>query len=131
MTLQPIIIDDDDIICFIVKKLLATCNYPAGKSFTSAIQGLDYISKEQNTETEFLIFLDINMPVMNGWQFIAEMEKLNLKSQFSIFIITSSIDPADKEKAKTYNIVMDYFEKPLRTDVFEMLKKNDRLKKFF
>ena len=131
MNLQPIIIDDDHIICFLVKKLLEKCNYPVAKSFTSAIDGLDYIQKEHNTNTEYVIFLDINMPKMNGWQFIEELEKNNILSNYFIFIITSSIDENDKNKSLTYSAVMDFFTKPLKKSLLESLKEKEPLKIYF
>lgn len=59
------------------------------------------------------ILLDLNMPVMDGWQFLDEFIKIPIKKEISIFIITSSIDPSDVEMAKKYSAVKDYIVKPI------------------
>jgi len=131
MNLQPIVVDDDDIICFLVKKLLKLSNYPEPKSFLSAIDALDFIKKHETTQTRYAIFLDINMPVMNGWEFIETLESLSVISNYEIFILTSSINQNDKDKAFTYSSVKKFIEKPLRKNDLELLKENEYLKPFF
>ena len=62
-----------------------------------------------------IIFLDINMPIMNGWDFLEEFEKI--KHQFNtlprIFLLSSTVDPEDYTRAKKYSIVQNFISKPL------------------
>lgn len=71
-----------------------------------------------------VIFLDINMPVMNGWEFLDSIEQRGFKQRIDarIYIVSSSIDKSDFEKAKTYSNVADYLVKPLsKTDFVKYL----------
>lgn len=67
------------------------------------------------------ILLDLNMPVMDGWQFLDEYLKLPIKKEISIFIISSSIDPFDIEMAKKYSPVKDYIIKPITAKKLDAL----------
>ena len=74
--------------------------------------------KEAGEALPELIFLDINMPRMNGWEFLAEYKKLGLKKkQIIILMLTTSINPADIERAKKIEEVTGYQVKPLTTDM--------------
>ena len=70
-----------------------------------------------------LIFVDLNMPVMNGWDFLEEFTKIYPKDKEMplIFIMTSSIDVKDLEKAKAYNLEDHYLLKPVTSDVLKRI----------
>ncbi|MGB3591357.1 MAG: response regulator [Nonlabens sp.] len=73
-----------------------------------------------------LIFLDINMPGMDGWEFLDEYEKLDeaCKGGFILTMLSNSIDQRDKEKATTYNAVKGFYRKPLQEDyLIEIMNK--------
>jgi len=115
------IIDDDPITVFGIKKMLDYLNicdsiktYINGKEAIDALK--EMITKKR--EVPEVIFLDINMPIMDGWQFLEEFISLPLKRKIRINIITSSIDSLDKQKweyfrVKTHHLI-DYKNKPLR-----------------
>jgi CheY-like chemotaxis protein len=75
-----------------------------------------------------LIFLDINMPGMNGWEFLQEYNQLDkeLQSRVIVIMLTTSDNPDDKVKAKTWNFVSDYITKPLTKE-----KMQDIINKYF
>lgn len=88
-------------------------------------EAINYISKSL-TEKETLpdvIFLDINMPVMNGWEFLEAYEKLGskIKKKSKLYVVSSSIDSNDKAKAKKYKTVTDYIIKPVSIDQLKQL----------
>jgi hypothetical protein len=67
---------------------------------------------------KIIVFLDINMPTMSGWEFLLKFEKYNetIKNQFDIFMFSSSINPADINRAKQDPMVIDFIEKPLEIE---------------
>ncbi len=86
------------------------------EDFTIPEKGLDYIvQRYSGNRIPTILFLDINMPTMSGWEFLDKFERLdeNIKEQFKIYMMSSSIDSADKQKASDHKSVVDYIEKPL------------------
>jgi CheY-like chemotaxis protein len=80
----------------------------------SGIEALEYLKSKKEPHSD-LIFLDINMPGMNGWQFLEEYNQLDkeLQSQAIIIMLTTSDNPDDIAKSKKISFVTDYITKPL------------------
>jgi len=100
------IIDDDPITVFGIRKMLDSAvdfntmsTYGNGKL---AIDGIKELLSAKKTIPE-VIFLDLNMPIMDGWQFLEEFIKLPIKEKVRVNIVTSSIDPADHNNWEHYN----------------------------
>ena len=113
------LIDDDALVNFLNQEIIKD-SHPDKKvrSFESATEALEVIKEMLNTsysKLPQLILLDINMPVMDGWEFLDIFDQLpeNKTKDCKIIMHTSSIDPRDIEKAKTYKAVVDYMTKPL------------------
>ena len=60
-----------------------------------------------------VIFLDLNMPIMDGWEFLDEFGKLSEEKDIRIYILSSSVDSRDMERAKKYGMVNGFIAKPL------------------
>ena len=90
---------------------------------TSGMKALTYLraKKENKDPHPDLIFLDINMPDMNGWEFLQEYNKLDkeLQSQAVIIMLTTSQNADDKTKAMKWSFVSDYITKPLTKDLMK------------
>lgn len=105
-----LLIDDDDILLSSFKAILKV-NYPDFKIVT-AKNGSEGVEKyEEDSYTA--VFVDLNMPIMNGWEFLDRIAELYEISSSKIFIMTSSIDPADKKRAKQHPCAPVFVEKPL------------------
>jgi CheY-like chemotaxis protein len=95
----------------------------------TGLEAIEYLkSKKDITHVQpDLIFLDINMPGMNGWEFLKEYNRLDkkLQSQVIIIMLTTSDNPDDETRSKTWNFVSDYITKPLTKQIMEdIIKKN-------
>lgn len=132
MKFEVFIVDDDKMITLVHKKMILKSNFHADPmSFPNGKEALDYILHNNVSDKTYCILLDINMPVMNGWEFLDAINLHKIESRILVFMITSSVDNADKEKAKTYPDVIDFLEKPVSVNRLEELKKHDTLKIFF
>jgi CheY-like chemotaxis protein len=119
------IIDDEEIIHFIVKTIIKKLDsdikflsYNNGEEALIALKQM----QESNDEIPDIIFVDINMPVMDGWQFLDKFKTIKplLDKKISIYILSSSDAEEDISKSKSYADVSGYLSKPIE---IEMLRK--------
>ncbi len=124
------LIDDNEIDNLINQKMIEASNI-SGHIYThtgarSAIEFLKNMEQLEDVASQVLpdvIFLDIDMPLMDGFQFLDEFEKLGdkTKQKCKIVMLTSSINPQDVNKSKKYSYVKDYINKPLSQKNLENL----------
>ncbi len=115
------IIDDDKIFVFVLKKILAKNeNFNQVFDFRNGEDVLNMLMNKDNQLPD-IILLDINMPVIDGWQFLEELEQLPNKDQLNVFIMSSSIDTNDIEKSKSFSTVKDFISKPINNDKLNKL----------
>lgn len=123
--LENIIIVEDDPIAslLLTRKLEKHPLFGQSKAFGNGKLSYDYISStfENGDKLPDVILLDINMPVMNGWQFLDKFQNLENREKVPVIILTSSIDPQDMEKSKTYKEVKGYFLKPITDESLEQI----------
>ena len=125
-------VDDDPITLMLYKKVIVKAEF--GDTILFAQNGeeaLDLLKKIKNQDTDTsvsqipdIIFLDLNMPVMNGWDFL-EHFSTNLSEenkQIKVIILSSTIDPSDYLRAKKYEVVKDFLSKPLTVEMLQNLK---------
>ena len=119
---QPdfIVIDDDKINNILCRKIIiGVAPESEIQTFFDPNAGLRYIksaygSREANN---VILLLDINMPTLFGWEVLEEFKTFSevIRQHFMIFMLSSSVDPNDKEKADNSPLVSGYIEKPLTT----------------
>jgi len=127
-----LLVDDDEINNFIsiklIKKALLNTEIMACLNGKFAIDQLYDIQKRDPSKLPDYILLDINMPIMNGWEFLDEYKRLNIdpSGKTKIYIISSSVFSNDINKARSYPLVKDFISKPLNVDkIVELFKVED------
>jgi CheY-like chemotaxis protein len=113
------IVDDDSIYVMLAKRLISlnrlsddVCEFSEGRE---AFQGLK-LRIDKGEHLPDVIFLDVNMPIWDGWDFLDEFSKLEISKRPEIYIVTSSTQSLDLEKAATYPIVSRCLTKPLELE---------------
>ncbi len=126
-------VDDDPITLMLCKMVISRADF--AKTIITSQNGeeaLNYFDdlKLNNLGTAIsdypkLIFLDLNMPVMGGWEFLDHFSKEEYRNTFNdckVIVLSSTIDPDDIKKAKTYPMVLDFLSKPISKEMLEDLK---------
>lgn len=121
-----LLVDDDEPTNFVNSILLRKAEISESiVAFQWGEEALDYlvnkngfISKSDEHPVPDLILLDINMPKMNGWEFVDEYKKLpiELLNSIKLIMLTTSINPDDEAKAKSIKEIHDFFSKPLTSN---------------
>ena len=117
-------IEDDDAYLFLMKTTLKYINGFDIKilAFADGKQAADFFAENAESESALpdIIFLDLNMPVMDGWEFLAFWEEIQprLAKQVPLYVHSSSISQKDVERAKADALVADFIEKPMDEAVF-------------
>ncbi|MCU0320876.1 MAG: response regulator [Chitinophagaceae bacterium] len=120
------LVDDDRIYQFTAKKIIESTGFTQGLlSFYNGQEAIDYFNNNVHDVAKLpdIIFLDINMPVKDGWQFLEEFKQLvhTINKQITIFMVSSSVDDYDIKKSKEYSVVTDYIIKPINKERFIQL----------
>ncbi|QWX84557.1 response regulator [Cellulophaga sp. HaHaR_3_176] len=112
------VIDDDDIYKYAVKRAVKV-NKLTNKiiTFSNGEEALEFFIENLNKNENIpdVIFLDINMPIMDGFEFMEEYIKLkpSVGKKITIYMVSSSIDEADVKRAKNISAISDYLLKPI------------------
>ncbi len=117
------IIDDDPIYQFLINKIIG--NTDASHEllfFKNGKEALDYFMLDLEKNLPEIILLDLEMPVMDGWDFLKEIEQLQTKKT-AIYIVSSSISHEDKEKAKAFPKIKGHYSKPINSNRIQEITK--------
>lgn len=121
-----LVIDDDDINIFIIKKIVAKTGYNVEMvSKNNGQLAIDYLAEVKDAPEKFphLMLIDINMPILNGWEFLEAYDQLSPELKSDMYMLSSSVYENDIEKAKTYKTIKGFISKPLSIErLTELLK---------
>jgi CheY-like chemotaxis protein len=111
-------VDNDEVYLFLIRKVIEK-KYNGRKilEFYNGLEAIEFI-KENIDEPQLLpdiIFLDINMPVMDGWEFIESFKRIKneIAKPITIYMVSSSVDEADMERAKNIKEISEFVCKPM------------------
>jgi CheY-like chemotaxis protein len=121
-------IDDDPITIMLSKMVMTKAAYAneivTAQNGEEALVYLDRLMNENSTIPD-LIFLDLNMPIMGGWEFLDAFSEEKYRSYFAkskVVVLSSTIDPRDIEKSKSYVMVLNFMSKPISKELLELVK---------
>jgi len=125
-------IDDDPITLMLCKMVITKAAFSNEIATTkNGEEALQYFKtlKQIKSNGEFkkqpqLIFLDLNMPVMGGWEFLDSFNTPDYSdyNDTNVIILSSTVDPEDLEKSKKYPMVIDFLSKPISKEMLEYVK---------
>lgn len=124
------VIDDDNIYQYTAKVILeSTGLIKEIRSFYDGKSAINYFRGEGMEDKDKLpdvIFLDINMPEMNGWEFLDEYNILlpRLPKPIKVYMVSSSVNSSDMQRSRSYGSVADYLVKPVNRTTYQQLIEN-------
>lgn len=122
MSLDFIMIDNNQLNCFIIERMLHNIDKSLPlKTFVHAHEAYEAIknSAPKATDSQTVILLDIHMPLMDGFEFLEEFDNLptEVRDHYTIYILTSSTDKKDKARSAKSSSVKRFISKPLTFDI--------------
>ena len=128
VTKSVCIIDDDNMYINLVSKIIELKQLSEKVIvFNNGKEALDFfVESIKDSEDDIVpqvIFLDLNMPIMDGWEFLNEFTKIKdkISEKIDLYVVSSSIDIRDIDRAKSIDVVSDYLTKPIKLGDFEKI----------
>lgn len=126
-----LIVDDDPVVCKLHKRVLMKSALGANiQVFSNGKLALDYIREHSDPGHHHMVLLDINMPIMNGWEMLDALQEIDYEAQVHVIMVTSSLDNDDQRLSLEYKQVAGYLIKPLRKDSFDPILHKPEIKAF-
>ncbi|TDH26884.1 response regulator [Segetibacter sp. 3557_3] len=120
-----LLVEDDPITMLVCERIIRMNDFAAEvKSCENGELALQHLESLMLNGTQMpdIVFLDVNMPVMDGWGFLEGLVRLEAKGKLPrIFILSSTVDPEDYKKARSYEVVENFILKPLNRDSLERI----------
>jgi CheY-like chemotaxis protein len=124
-----LLIDDDNTTNYLHKKVISKTNLCSSLIVANdGEKGVEALLEMNNTcnssDGDVLIFLDLNMPIMDGWEFLSTLDKIKdeIKFNFLLFVVSSSVNGDDIDRAEKNCLVTKYLKKPINIQSIENIK---------
>ncbi len=120
---KVLLVDDDDIVNSINSVIIKHAKFANQVESINNVPGAIQLLSEakSNGETPDVIFLDLNMPGLDGWDFMDEYKKIGMNGSTKVIMLTSSISLKDEEKAESTEQIAAFISKPLSPELLEQL----------
>jgi|SRR5690554_5929846 len=121
---EVLLIDDDPIFMMFFKRMIIKSGISHDPIiFKNGLDAYEYVKAHCEEHKKYILFLDINMPQMNGWEFLEKVSADCNVENIITFMVSSSTDESDISKIKKYAWVKDFLIKPVLQDTLENIKK--------
>jgi len=129
--MKSILCIDDDPTSLSIQTIILKHNHFCDQTITktNGQEAIDYyieLSRQPNSSYPEIIFLDLNMPVLDGWGFLDKF-KSDLYSEFPktwVYILSSSVDPSDRSRSESYPFVKDFISKPITKEILQKINQD-------
>lgn len=130
--MEVLVVDDDKVVTLLHKNSLKSSRieHPPVLCYNGK-EALDYLEKNDRPHKHFLVLLDLNMPILDGWKFLKWLKKNPLQAQVHVVVVTSSINQQDFVKAQKYKHVIHYCRKPLTAACILKIQNLEPVRRFF
>lgn len=139
MIKKLLLVEDDPITQMLERIILSNAGFCSETvSLDNGQIAIDWLEQavhniDEKAETPELVFLDLNMPMMDGWEFLKLFEEKYAEkfTNTKVIILSSTVNPLDWEKSKEHELVIGFEKKPLSMEALERLKQTELLKQYF
>ena len=123
MIKQLVLVDDDEVYVYLTRRMIEETHLvDLVKVFRNGLEAINFLKSNVDHPDDLpeVIFLDLSMPVMDGWQFLKEfiLLKPHIGRKIVVYIVTSSISPEDIARSQAISEVSDYLIKPVSKEQF-------------
>lgn len=124
---EILIVEDDSILATLHKYVVEDVIKREPLLFSNGKEAINFLDTKAGMSCDFIVLLDLNMPVLNGWEFLELCSKRPYANNIYVVIVTSSLFKEDRDRSEQFQEIIGYYTKPLKVEDFQEIM---RLKSF-